>query len=71
MLGQIMVPMLVRVILLYKSGLGIFLSPLGARLELGKMTISDNYCFTKVVPYDDTNIWTLSPGVRMTPSTPR
>ena len=37
----------------------------------GKMTISDNYCFIKVVPYDDTNIWTPSPGVRMTPSTSR
>ena len=32
---------------------------------MGKMTISDKDCFTKVVPNDDTDIWTPSPGVRM------
>ena len=31
----------------------------------GKMTISSKDCFTKVVPNDDTDIWTPSPDVRM------
>ena len=32
-----------------------------------KMTISGKDCFTKVVPNDDTDIWTPSPDVRMPP----
>ena len=35
------------------------------------MMILTSYCFTKVVPNDGTDIWTPSPGVRMTPSPPR
>ena len=31
----------------------------------GKMTISSKDCFTKVLPNDDTDIWTPSPDARI------